>query len=52
MVEFISTELNYSPEEVIPGLMAAMLTFALMTTNPQQALDEAVRMMDKEEPQS
>ena len=50
MVDFTSTDLGFEPEEVIPGLMAATVAFALMTANPRQALDEAIDMLSEERP--
>ena len=46
LVDFVQNDLGYGPEEAIPGLMAATLVFALMPSDPQQALDEAVDMLD------
>ena len=51
VVDFVQNDLGYPPEEAIPGLMAAVLVFALMTTDPQQALDEAVDMFDTSDPE-
>ena len=40
-------ETDLTAEEVIPGLMVAVMTLATDTSNPSQALDEAVRLLDE-----
>ena len=47
-MDLIQHDLGYEPEDAIPGLMAAAVVFALMTSDPQQALDEAVDMLSGE----
>lgn len=48
-MDFIQNDLGYDPEEVIPALMATTVVFALMTSDPRQALDEAVILLSEPE---
>lgn len=36
---------GFSPEEAIPGLVSAILDFAGLTADPEQALDEAANLL-------
>ena len=51
VVELFQTDLGYEPEEAIPGLVAAIVVFALMTENPRQALDEAIDLLVGQDPE-
>ena len=46
VVDFIQNDLGLEADEAIPSLVTATAVFALMTTDPQQALDEAVSLLD------
>ena len=49
LLDFLSNEVGTIPEEAIPALMAAAVVLALQTSNPAQALDEAVALLDRME---
>ena len=49
LVDFIQNDLGLVADEAIPALVAATAVFALMTTDPRQALDEAVALLDTDE---
>ena len=49
VVDFVLDEVGVPPEEAIPGLMVAVLLLASETGDTSQALDEAVRLLDREE---
>ena len=42
-------EIGYTESEAIPALMAAVVMLALATEAPEQALDEAAALLDREE---
>lgn len=42
-------EVGYTPEEVISGVMVTLRILALRTSNPSQAIDEALRILEEEE---
>lgn len=41
----LQAELNLTPEEMIPGLIAGIVDLARLTPVPEQAIDEAVDML-------
>lgn len=41
-------EWGYDNEEVLPALMVVANQLAQLTTDPEQALDEAVRILEEE----
>lgn len=49
IVEFVTYDLGLDAEDVIPGLMVSTVTLALLTPDPRQALDEAVKMLEEPE---
>lgn len=44
VLEFLDDE-AYSPEEIIPGLVQAIILIAEKTTNPEASLDEAANLL-------
>lgn len=46
VVEFVEEDLGYEREETIPGLLIASRTLLQRTEDPEQALDEAVAVLE------
>lgn len=46
VVEFVEEDLGYEREDTIPGLLIASRTLLQRTEDPEQALDEAVTLLE------
>lgn len=51
IIDFVQNDLGEEAEDAIPGLITAVVVMALMTSDPQQALDEAASLLDMPEMQ-
>ena len=49
ILDVVQNDVGLSAEEALPALAIVAVTMALETSNPRQALDELVHLLDEEE---